>query len=94
MIYRVAERLTVARWPLLFFSVNKYSSKTPNSAVDTAPQFLKARAVAQRLNVSTKTIHRWSSAGYFKAHKLTQRVVVFDFAEVLRFVTSARVNGN
>lgn len=63
-------------------------------AADSGPQFLKARAIAARLNVSTKTVHRWAAAGHFGIHKLNARIVLFDLAEVMRFVESARVGGN
>ncbi len=62
-------------------------------AADSGPQFLKARALAARLNVSTKTVHRWAAAGHFGTHKLNARIVLFDLAEVLRFVAGARVGG-
>jgi len=60
----------------------------------TGPQFLKAKPLAKIIGVSAKTVHRWAAAGHFQARKLTQRVVVFDLAEALRFVESARVGGN
>lgn len=76
--------------PLVVF-VMKKPSKELKGAADSSPQFLKARAVAARLNVSTKTVHRWAAAGHFGTHKLNARIVLFDLAEVMRFVAGARV---
>lgn len=56
-----------------------------------APQFAKAKKVAERVGVCSKTIHRWAAAGHFTARKVTPRVVVYDLEEVLRFVESGRV---
>lgn len=69
-------------------------AKEAKDAAASGPQFLKARALAARLNVSTKTVHRWAAAGHFGARKLNARIVLFDLAEVLRFVESARVGGD
>lgn len=63
------------------------------TAQETQPssQFLKAAPLAKRLSVTPKTIHRWHAAGYFSARKVSQRVVLFDLAEVMAFIEAARV---
>lgn len=37
----------------------------------------------------TKTILRWASAGHITAHRINQRIVLFDEAEVARFIAQS-----
>jgi len=37
----------------------------------------------------TKTIFRWSQASHITPHRINQRVVLFDKAEVARFIANS-----
>jgi len=54
-------------------------------------RFCKARAIADRLGLCPKTIFRWANDGKIARHKINARVVLFDEAEVIAFVESARI---
>jgi predicted DNA-binding transcriptional regulator AlpA len=56
-------------------------------------KFCKARTIADRLGLCPKTIFRWANNGKIARHKINARVVLFDEAEVIAFVESARVIG-
>ena len=63
-----------------------------NSALDTPPNrltFAKARTIASRFGVCSKTIFRWADAGLIHRHKINGRVVLFDVAEIERFITKS-----
>ena len=57
----------------------------------TVRKFSKAKSVANRLGVCPRTIFRWADAGRITRHKINTRVVLFDEAEVMAFIDSARV---
>ena len=42
-------------------------------------------------HVNSRTIFRWANAGMLTRHKINDRVVLFDEAEVLALVEGARV---
>lgn len=54
-------------------------------------KFCKARAIADRLGLCPRTIFRWANDGKIARHKINARVVLFDEAEVMAFIESARV---
>ncbi len=54
-------------------------------------RFSKAKVIADRLGVCRRTIFRWANTGMLTRHKINDRVVLFDEAEVLALVESARV---
>jgi excisionase family DNA binding protein len=54
-------------------------------------QFSKAKVIAERLGVCRRTIFRWANEGKITRYKVNERVVLFDEAEVLAFIESARV---
>lgn len=54
-------------------------------------RFSKAKAIADRLGVCPRTIFRWADDGLISRHKINARVVLFDEAEVMAFIASARV---
>lgn len=54
-------------------------------------RFSKAKSVADRLGVCPRTIVRWANAGKITRHKINARVVLFDEAEVVALIDSARV---
>lgn len=58
-----------------------------------ARRFTKARALAERIGISKRTLFRWADAGYITRHKINERTVLFDDAEVIRFVESSAANG-
>lgn len=58
---------------------------------DEIRRFSKAKTIAERLGVCPRTVFRWADAGRLARHKINARVVLFDEAEVLAFIESARV---
>jgi hypothetical protein len=55
-------------------------------------KFSKAAVIAQKVGMTcTKTIFRWAQAGHITPHRINQRVVLFDEAEVARFIASSSV---
>lgn len=69
-------------------SNSRHSAPTATVPIRT---FSKAKVVAQRLGVCRRTIFRWANAGMLTRHKINDRVVLFDEAEVLALVEGARV---
>ena len=74
--------------------------KNQNTAIKTAGpsdgagvvKYTKARQLAARLNVSSRTIFRWADAGKIHRYKLNERVVLFSEDEILAFIAAARVS--
>ena len=54
-------------------------------------KFSKAKSIADRLGICSRTIFRWADAGKITRHKINARVVLFDEADVLAFIEAARV---
>jgi len=54
-------------------------------------RFSKAKSLATRLGICPRTIFRWADHGMITRHKINARVVLFDEAEVVAFIESARV---
>jgi len=54
-------------------------------------RFVKAKPLALRLGICPRTIFRWADQGMITRHKLNARVVLFDEAEVIALLESARV---
>ena len=67
------------------------SRQTSPASPPPVRTFSKAKVVAQRLGVCRRTIFRWANAGMLTRHKINDRVVLFDEAEVIALVESARV---
>lgn len=61
------------------------------SADFTARKFSKARSIAERLGICSRTIFRWADAGKITRYKINPRVVLFNEAEVIGYIDSARV---
>lgn len=57
----------------------------------TERKFAKARALAAKINVHPKTLHRWANAGLVHRHKLNARTVLFDEAEVIGLIERSKV---
>ena len=55
-------------------------------------RFSKAKSIAGRLGICPRTLFRWADAGMITRHKINARVVLFDDAEVVAFIDSARVS--
>ena len=55
-------------------------------------KFSKAKTIAERLGVCSRTIFRWADEGKIARHKINARVVLFDEAEVTAFIESTRVD--
>jgi len=53
-------------------------------------KFSKAKSIADRLGVCSRTIFRWADAGKITRHKINARVMLFDEAEVLTLLLAAR----
>jgi hypothetical protein len=54
-------------------------------------RFSKAKPIAARLGICTRTLFRWADAGLIARHKINARVVLFDEAEVVALIDSARI---
>jgi hypothetical protein len=69
------------------------STSTPASAETVAGvrKFTKAGPLARRLGLHPRTIFRYADAGLIHRHKLNQRVVLFDVAEVEAMLDQARI---
>ena len=59
---------------------------------DAVRKFSKARTIARRLDVCSRTIFRWADQGKITRHKINDRVVLFDEAEVAALIDDARVS--
>ena len=55
-------------------------------------KFSKAKSIAERLGICSRTIFRWADGGKITRHKINARVVLFDEVEVIAFIGSARVD--
>ncbi len=58
---------------------------------ESSRRFRKAKAIAEKLGVCPRTIFRWADDGKLARHKINARVVLFDEAEAVAFIESARV---
>jgi hypothetical protein len=65
---------------------------TPTAHSDVVRKFSKARTIARRLDVCSRTIFRWADQGKITRHKINDRVVLFDEAEVAALIGAARVS--
>jgi predicted site-specific integrase-resolvase len=54
-------------------------------------RFSKAKPLAARLGICTRTLFRWADAGLIARHKINSRVVLFDEGEVAALIDSARI---
>lgn len=55
-------------------------------------RFGKAKTIAEKLGVCSRTIFRWADQGKFARHKINARVVLFDEAEVAAFIEAAPID--
>jgi predicted site-specific integrase-resolvase len=53
---------------------------------------IRAKDLANHLGVHPKTISKWSRDGLIASIKISSRVVVFEHAEIARFLESCRTN--
>ena len=54
-------------------------------------RFSKAKPLAARLGICTRTLFHWADADMVARHKINSRVVLFDEAEVAALIDSARI---
>jgi len=54
-------------------------------------RFSRAKAIAEKLGVCPRTVFRWADEGKLARHKINARVVLFDEADVVALIESARV---
>ncbi len=64
-------------------------TKSATAEAGGARKFSKARALAQRVGISKRTLFRWADAGHITRHKVNERVVLFDDSEVIGFIQSS-----
>ncbi|MDX2187151.1 MAG: hypothetical protein SFV32_09480 [Opitutaceae bacterium] len=55
-------------------------------------KFSKAKEIAFRLGICTKTVFRWADEGKLTRHRINARVVLFDENEVVSLIDSSRVS--
>jgi hypothetical protein len=67
------------------------SPRTSQADTPAIRRFSKAKSLAVRLDICPRTIFRWADQGMITRHKINARVVLFDDAEVVAFIESARV---
>ena len=72
----------------------KNSFTAPDSQRDgvVGRKFSKAKSIAERLGICSRTIFRWVDGSKITRHKINARVVLFDEVEVIAFIDSARVD--
>jgi hypothetical protein len=56
--------------------------------------FSKAKPIAAQLGICSRTLFRWANDGKIARHKINDRIVLFDEAEVIAFIESTRVGVN
>ena len=54
-------------------------------------RFAKAKPIAARLGICTRTLFRWAVAGWIARHTIYARIVLFDEAEVAALIDSSRI---
>ena len=57
----------------------------------TGRRFAKAKPIAARLGICTRTLFRWADAGLIARYKISARIVLFDEAEVAALIDSSRI---
>jgi hypothetical protein len=68
---------------------NSRQSITP--ATPALGSFSKAKEIARKLGICPRTVFRWADDGKITRHKINARVVLFDEAEIISLIESARV---
>ena len=66
----------------------------PSTIIQTSESprnYRKARHLAARFGVCSKTIFRWADEGKINRFKINERVVLFDETEVISFIEGTRV---
>lgn len=65
----------------------------PTDESSSARTFSKARVVAAKRGICSRTVHRWADAGLISRFKVNARVVLFDESELDRLIERSRVSG-
>ena len=53
------------------------------------PTYLRAKDIAKKLGLCSKTIGRWSDKGHFKKYKVSDRLCLYDERDVLNYISDA-----
>lgn len=69
------------------------ATKQPETDSNDHPQYMKARAVARRFGLCKRTVFRLADAGKLHRHKLGERAVFFELAEVEALFAASRIGG-
>ncbi|NUQ78925.1 MAG: helix-turn-helix domain-containing protein [Polyangiaceae bacterium] len=64
---------------------------TTPTAPTPAFKFSKAKVIASRLGVRTRTVFRWAEQGRITRHKVNAWLVLFNEAEVEALIESTRI---
>lgn len=72
-------------------AARSHTASTAQSDGLAGRRFSKANPIASRLGICTRTLFRWADAGLIARHKINARVVLFDEAEVIALIDSARI---
>ena len=54
-------------------------------------RFAKAKPIAARLGICTRTLFRWAVAGWIARHTIYARIVLFDEAAGAALIDSSRI---
>ncbi len=89
---RLSVLISLRAIPIARMNTKSATRKLPGAPTEnTGRTFRKARPLAARIGISTKTLFRWADAGLIHRHKVNSRVVLFDEAEVETFINGCRV---
>ncbi len=80
---------------VLYSSSDSYCAvmdkKSARPLIVAPNRYSKAKPLAAKIGVCAKSLFRWADAGAISRFKLNARVVLFDEAEVERYIQSSRV---
>ena len=71
--------------------MQKSTTRHTGDQIPQIQQFRKAKAIAEQTGLSPKTIHRWAASGFITRRKVSQRLVLFDVAEVMKHIEGGAV---
>lgn len=78
-------------WPFLYASGHTMNPKSNQVLTNQPTRYSKAKPLAAKIGVCAKSLFRWADDGLISRFKLNARVVLFDEAEVERYIQSSRV---
>jgi len=65
--------------------------KPEQGPIEASCRYSKAKPLAAKIGVCAKSLFRWADEGLISRFKVNARVVLFDEAEVERYIQSSRV---